>query len=164
LSSPQGGEAKFEEDILPPFISKFSNSNSLKSQTAPDLNDVRKVTALFPGLAGLNMGGDVAIKTVNGFTAVEVDRKLCKFQFGGKPNLKASLSFWYLKPDEMGWPLVCEFSFDYDATGGGGTDNLEQYPSAAAEGANRLFAALQSQAGWFNPNGTTKTAFALEAL
>ena len=55
-------------------------------------------------------------------------------------------------------------SFDYDVTGGAGTDNLEQFPSAAAEGANRLFAALQSQAGWFHPNGTTKTAFALKAL
>lgn len=164
LSGPQQGEPKFEEDILPPFVSKFSNSNSLKSQTAPDLDSVRKVTALFPGLAGLNLDGDVAVRTVNGFTAAELDRKLCKFQFGGQPDLKASLSFWYLTPDETGWPLVCEFSFDYDAAGGGGADNLEQYPTAAAEGANRLFAALQRQAGWFNPGGTTKTAFALDAL
>lgn len=164
LSSPLGGDAKFEEDILPPFVSKFSNSNSLASETAPDLDSVRKVTATFPALAGLKLGGDVAVKTVNDFTAAEVVRKLCKFRFGGPPNLKASLSFWYLTPDETGWPLVGEFSFDYDASGGGAADKLEQFPTATAEGANRLFAALQGQAGWVNLGGTTKTAFALEVL
>lgn len=164
VSSTGDDDPKFEEDILPPFVSKFSNSNSLKSEAAPDLDTAGKLTALFPGLASLNLGGDVAVRTVNGFTAAEVVRKLCKFQFGDEPELKASLSFWYLTPDEAGWPLVCEFSFDYDASGGGGEGGLEQYPTAAAEGANRLFAALQGQAGWFNPGGTTKTAFALEAL
>lgn len=164
LSSPQGGDMKFEEDVLPPFTSKFSNSNSLESQTPPDADTVRKVVALFPGLGGFNLDGDDAVKTVNDFTAAEVARKLCKFQFGGPPNLKASLSFWYLTPDEAGWPLICEFSFDYDAPRGGGADKLEQYPAATVEGANRLFAALQSHTGWVNLAATTKTAFALEAL
>jgi hypothetical protein len=164
VSSPQGGETKFEEDVLPPFASKFSRSNSLESKTAPDADTAGKVVALFPGLGGLELGADSAVKKVNDFTAAEVVRKLCKFQFGGPPNLKASLSFWYLTPDEAGWPLVCEFSFDYDASKGGAADKLEQFPAATVDGANRLFAALQSHAGWVNPAGTTKTAFALEAL
>lgn len=164
LSSPQGGEMKFEEDVLPPFVSKFSHSNTLESGEAPEADTVGKVLALFPGLGGLNLGADVAVKTVNDFTAAEVVRKLCKFQFGGPPKLKASLSFWRLQAGDEGWPLVCEFSFDYDAANGGDADKLEQYPAATVEGANRLFEALQGQAGWVNLSATTKTAFALEAL
>jgi hypothetical protein len=164
VSSPQAGEMKFEEDVLPPFVSKFSRSNSLASQQTPDADTVRKVVALFPGLASLKLGPDVAVKKVNDFTAAEVARKLCKFQFGGPPNLKASLSFWYLTPGEGVWPLICEFSFDYDASKGGAADKLEQFPAATVTGANRLFEALQGQAGWVNLSATTKTAFALEAL
>lgn len=119
---------------------------------------------LFPGLSGLNLAADVAVKKVNDFTAAEVVRKLCKFQCGGPPNIKASLSFWRLLSSDEGWPLVCEFSFDYDAPRDGGADKLEQYPAATVEGANRLFKAVQGQAGWVNLSATTKTAFALEAL
>jgi len=35
LSSPQKGKTKFEEDILPPFISKFSHSTSIETGLAP---------------------------------------------------------------------------------------------------------------------------------
>jgi hypothetical protein len=164
LSGPQGGELKFEEDVLPPFVSKFSQSNTLESNKAPDADTAGKVVTLFPGLGGLNLAADVAVKKVNDFTAAEVVRKLCKFQFGGPPNLKASLSFWRLPSSEKGWPLVCEFSFDYDAPKDRGADKLEQYPAATVEGANRLFEAVQGQAGWVNLSATTKTAFALEAL
>ena len=164
VSGSQGGEMKFEEDVLPPFASKFSRSNSLESQERFDVDTVRKLVSLFPGLGALNLGPDIAVKTVNDFTAAELVRKLCKFQFGGPPNLKASLSFWYLTPDEAGWPLICEFSFDYDASKGGAADKLEQFPAATVTGANRLFEALQGQAGWANLNASTKTAFALEAL
>ncbi|HEX8456071.1 MAG TPA: hypothetical protein VF656_02020 [Pyrinomonadaceae bacterium] len=163
LSTPLGGDIKFEEDVLP-SASKFSHSNTLESNKALDADTVGKVVTLFPGLGVLNLGADVAVKTVNDFTAAEVVRKLCKFQFGGPPNLKASLSFWRLPSDAESWPLVCEFSFDYDAPKGGGADKLEQYPIATVEGANRLFEAMQGQAGWVNLSATTKTAFALEAL
>lgn len=92
-------------------------------------------------------------------------RDLCKFQFGGPSELKAGLSFWYLPGGANSWPLVAEFSFDYDADeGAAGDGRLEEYPAATAGGANRLFAALHGQSGWFNPNVTTKTAFALEVL
>lgn len=164
LSGPRGGVIKFEEDVLPPFVSKFSHSNTLESEEKPDVDTVRKAVSLFPGLGGLNLGADIAVKPVNDFTAVEVVRKLCKFRFGGPPSLKASLSFWSLMPDEEGWPLVCEFSFDYDASEGGDADQLEQYPAATVESANRIFAAVQGQSGWVNPAATTKTAFALDTL
>jgi hypothetical protein len=31
-----------------------------------------------------------------------------------EPKIKASLSFWYVTGEEDEWPLVGEFSFDYD--------------------------------------------------
>lgn len=175
-STGEKDDPKFEEDILPPFVSKFSNSNSVKFKEDPGLSTVGKLTALFPGLGGLDLDKDVPVRKINNFTAVEIVRKLCKFKFGGEPELKAGLSFWYLEGGERGWPLVGEFSFDYDEPNGrddadkdkpkikDDADKLEQYPTTTVEGANRLFAALQGQAGWFNPSGTTKTAFALEVL
>jgi uncharacterized protein YjbK len=165
LSSSQVGKTKFEEDILPPFISKFSHSTSINANTKPDLSSMEKVTALFPGLKGLGIDKEAAVQTVNDFKAAEVVRKLCKFQFGEPPIIKASLSFWYLTEDKNDWPLVGEFSFDYDEIDTGtGRDRLETYPSQLVEGTNRFFSALQSQAGWLDFNRTTKTAFALESL
>jgi len=165
LSSPQADKTKFEEDILPPFVSKFSHSSSIKTKTRPDLSSIEKIAVLFPGLEKLNIEGDTAVKTVNDFRANEVVRKLCKFQFGEPPIIKASLSFWYLTEEENDWPLVGEFSFDYDELDGGtGADSMETYPSQVVEGTNQLFSALQSQAGWMDFNRSTKTAFALEGL
>ena len=165
LSSPQAGKTKFEEDILPPFVSKFSHSTSVKTATEPDLSSIEKVSFFFPGLKKLNQRGEEMVKTVNDFKAVEVVRKLCKFQFGEPPEIKASLSFWYLPENENDWPLVAEFSFDYDLpVSGTDGDKLEMYPSEVVEGANRLFSALQNQSGWVDFNTTTKTAFALEGL
>jgi hypothetical protein len=165
LSSPQADKTKFEEDVLPPFVSKFSHSTSVKTNAMPDLSNMQKVTALFPGLKQLNLGGNTAVKTINNFKAVEVVRKLCKFQFDAPPIVKACLSFWYLTEEENDWPLVGEFSFDYDvADSGTSKDKLEMYPQPVVEGAKRFFSALQNQAGWMNFNTTTKTNFALEVL
>ena len=165
LSSPQEGKTKFEEDILPPFISKFSHSTSIETDTEPELGTMKKVVDLFPGLKELNIDEDSAVKTVNDFKVLEVVRKLCKLKFGEEPTIKASLSFWYLTGEENGWPLVGEFSFDYDVLDGGADeDKLEMYPSRVVEGANRLFNALQKQEGWLSFSTTTKTAFAFEGL
>jgi hypothetical protein len=146
VSSPQADKVKFEEDILPPFVSKFSHSSSIKTNTRPDLRSMERVTSFFPGLKSLNIDPDTTVKTINAFKAMGVVRKLCKFQFGEPPTIKASLSFWYLTEQEDDWPLVGEFSFDYDIldseTEG---DKVERYPSQVVEGANRFFSALQSQ-------------------
>jgi len=170
LSSPQDGKTKFEEDILPPFISKFSHSTSIETDADPELGTMKKVMDLFPGLKELNIDGNTAVKAVNDFKALEVIRKLCKLKFGEEPIIKASLSFWYLigqenEGQENEWPLVGEFSFDYDILDNGADeDKLEMYPPQVVEGANRLFNALQKQEGWISFSTTTKTAFALEGL
>jgi hypothetical protein len=165
LSSPQKGKTKFEEDMLPPFINKYSHSTSIETDTDPELGSMHKVTALFPGLKGLNLGEGTAVKAVNDFKALEVVRNLCKLEFGEAPIIKARLSFWYLIGQENEWPLVGEFSFDYDVVDSeAGEDTLEIYPRQMVEGANRLFNALQKQVGWISFSTTTKTAFALEGL
>ena len=114
LSASSKGKIKFEEDILPPFTSKFSHSNSIESAEKPQLDQMNKVNSLFPGLKELDINENTPVTTANNFKALEVTRKLCKFQFEKTEVLKASLSFWYLLNDTS-WPLVAEFSFDYDA-------------------------------------------------
>jgi hypothetical protein len=165
LSSPQDGKTKFEEDILPPFVSKFSHSTSIETDADPELDSMHKVMALFPGLRELDIDENAPVETVNDFKALEVVRKLCKLKFDEEPIIKASLSFWYLTEDEDEWPMIGEFSFDYDVPDNGADeDELEMYPHRVVEGANRLFNALQKQEGWISFNTTTKTAFALEGL
>jgi hypothetical protein len=165
LSSPQEGKTKFEEDILPPFISKFSHSTSIETDTDPELDSMHKVTAIFPGLRELDINDNTPVETVNDFKVLEIVRKLCKLKFDEDPIIKVSLSFWYLTEDEDEWPLVGEFSFDYDVVDNVADENkLEIYPHRVVEGANRLFNALQKQEGWLSPSTTTKTAFALEVL
>lgn len=56
LSGPQAGKTKFEEDILPPFVSKFAYSTSIKTDAKPDLSSMEKAIAIFPGLKRLNTG------------------------------------------------------------------------------------------------------------
>jgi hypothetical protein len=165
LSSPQDGKTKFEEDILPPFVSKFSHSTSIETDEDPELDTMNKVMDLFPGLRELDIDENTPVETVNDFKVLEVDRKLCKLEFGEEPIIKASLSFWYLTEEEDEWPLVGEFSFDYDVPDSGADeDELEMYPRQVVEGANRLFNALQKQEGWLSFSTTTKTAFAFEGL
>jgi len=174
LSATREGKIKFEEDIIPPFTSKFSHSNSIEGTEKPPLGVMKEVTALFPGLKELDIDENTPVITANDFTARELTRKLCKFKFKFQETepLKASLSFWYLL-DETHWPLVAEFSFDYEATkkktDGEETtnkddDKLELYPPEVVKGASGLFRSVLNQAGWLDLTTTTKTAFALEVL
>jgi len=162
LSGSQQGKIKFEEDILPPFVSKFSHSNTIETEVLPRFETIKDVTALFPGIARLGIDEDTPVKTANDFTAIEVVRKLCKFQFEKTETIKASLSFWYLV-DDADWPLISEFSFDYDAAEID-ESGLEKYSLKVVEGAKGLFSAVQNQTGWLDFTTTTKTAFALEVL
>ena len=172
VTSPRQKERKFEEDIVPPFVSKFSHSSSIKNGSLPDLSTIDKVAELFPGLKNLSLDGTLPVNVVNGFKAFEVVRKTGIFRFGQDDlDVKSNLSFWYFQGKEDTWPLVGEFSFDYDisdqvkeATSRAKQAILEEYPKQTVEGSNRLFAALQSHAGWFNFNIINKTAFALEVL
>jgi uncharacterized protein YjbK len=155
-------ELKFEEDILSPFVSKFSHSARIEPDELPALHLVKQAADLFTGLKKLALDENAVLATVNDFTAREVVIKLCKFTFGDKEEIKTSLNFWYLDDSEAGYPLVAEFSFGYKAAEGQAADKLESFPIKTVEGAGRVFSAIQKQAGWLDTGGTTKTTFAID--
>lgn len=176
LSSPvRKAKPKFEEDILPPFSSKFAHSSSIKAKHLPDLPDdhieqldvseVGKVVELFPGVDELGLASDTQLRRVNDFETHEVVHWLGKLEFDGEPIVKTCLSFWYLLGQEHELPLVAEFSFDYDHAGDKPEKGeLEQYPAGVVEGATRFFRSMQRQENWIRSGGTTKTAFAYEGF
>ncbi len=168
-------DVKFEEDVVPPFSSKFAYSVSFKAKGLPPLATVADLNALFPGLKGYDIPQATPITAVNGFQAHEVLHYVGKLKLdkmpavraaGGMPEfvVKVALSHWYLRPDENDYPLVTEFSFGFDAAGQKDDERLERFPPTVVAGANRLFRDVQNQAGWLAQFGSTKTAYVFEVL
>lgn len=151
-------ELKFEEDILPPFRSIFSRSNSLWFKKLPELRKFGDAVTLFPALKPF-ASQKTKLAKVNDLEAHEIFRKLCRIQIGEKQKqrLSVGLSYWYNAPGDI-WPLVAECAFDCSTKKG------DDFPLPVVEGANRLFRALQQQPGWINLGATTKTAYAYENL
>jgi hypothetical protein len=169
-------DIKFEEDVTPPFASKFSYSASFRTDELPRIEAVQDVVELFPGLAQLGIHAETPIQIVNGFRAHEVLHYIGKLKLDKMPAtraiglpdfvVKVALSHWYLLENEDDYPLVTEFSFGFDATEGDDKDDdrLEKFPPPVVAGANRLFRDVQNQAGWLSPFGLTKTSYLFEVL
>jgi hypothetical protein len=152
ISRKQKKTEKFEEDILPPFRSLFSRSNSVRLKNRPELNNFSDAVALFPGLRSL-ADDDTLLEKPNGFVAREVFVKLCTLQFDkGEPEVKVGLSFWYRHEDDH-CPVIAECAFDYQTKKG------DDFPPATVEKSKCLFDFLQRHPDWFNPKATTKTRF-----
>jgi hypothetical protein len=176
-------DRKFEEDILPPFVSKFSASVSFKSddpvafvigadQIRPDMR-LSHLIDLFPGLKALDIPAETPIYAANGFKAYEVMQYIGKLKLADT-KLKAALTHWYVQANEDDYPLMTEFSFDYDlpeaqsdsdasSKDGPPPDSLEQFPLELVRSAHRLFTSLQDYAAWLAPYGSTKTTLAFES-
>lgn len=149
-------EWKFEEDILPPFRSLFSQSVGFRARRPPELATVGDAVRLFPGLAELGLPDGQRLEVVNGFEALEVFCRLCKLRVGRKPPIKVGLGLWYRGPED-GRPLIAECAYDYQ-----GGDAGDDFTLAVVRAANALFGWLQEQPGWVDPAATTKTRFAYE--
>lgn len=169
------GDVKFEEDVVPPFASKFSYSVSFKSRDLPSPETMADAVAFFPGLVAYDIPSRTPLRVVNGFRAHEVAHFVGKLKLDKMPTergigklpdfvVKAALNHWYLRPDESDYPLVTEFSFSFDANNQKDDERLEMFPPTVVAGANRLFRDVQNQAGWLAQFGTTKTAYAFEVL
>lgn len=158
------GKQKFEEDLTPSFASKFSKSCSVRVEKLPALDSLRDVMNIFPGLGEHGLDDRDQLRTVNGLKAYETVFKLFKFSFERKQSVKSALSFWALSETATGWPLVAEFSFDFDALEGNSDWDLEDFPATTVAASNRLFRAVQRQAGWIDLSMATKTSFAIELL
>lgn len=151
-SSPLGGKEKFEEDVVPPFSSQYSRSNTLEDQKDDALPaTVDQAAALFPALGRLGIIAQTPLETVGGLVVNEVARRVGGFRFGGGPILEMSHTFWYVGDTENHYPMVAEFSFEF-APGDG------VFPPATVEGASKVYHELQQQAGWLDVAGTTKSA------
>jgi hypothetical protein len=169
-------DIKFEEDVTPPFISKFSYSASFRTDELPRIEKVQDAVELFPGLAHYGIHEKAPIQLVNGFRAHEVLHYIGKLKLDKMPAtralelpdfvVKVALSHWYLLENEDDYPLVTEFAFGFEATEGDDKDDdrLEKFPPTVVAGANRLFRDVQNQAGWLSPFGMTKTAYLFEVL
>ena len=117
LSSPTIQKSKFEEDIIAPHISKFSISAEFEEDQEPEINSLKDLRKIFPGLREHDLG-DEKIEKVNNFEAKEISVDLGKITYDNKKDendkIKTSLNFWYLPHDE-GIPLIVEFTYDYSA-------------------------------------------------
>jgi hypothetical protein len=169
------GDDKFEEDILPPFLSKFARSASFETDELPRIETMGQVIDLFPGLARLGIPQTTPIEIVNRFQAHEVAQRLGQLAFSLAPGVevdkpdfvvKCCLTFWYLLGEGDEWPLTAEFSFDYDLpkADAAHSDRLEHFPPEIVVGSGVLFQSLQRQVGWLESEGSTKTAYAFGAL
>jgi hypothetical protein len=161
VSSSQDGKLKFEEDIIPPFVSKFSKSMAVKFRNAPTFASLKALQDTFPGLQALDIPETSKIETVNQFQAQEIFIPLCQIKFGVEPLVNAALSFWYFSEVKSEAPVVAEFSFDYEIDVAS-PQSLEQFPAEVVEKTNHLFGILQKHTDWLNLSQTTKTLFAME--
>ncbi|NEP03781.1 MAG: CYTH domain-containing protein [Okeania sp. SIO2G4] len=105
FSATKPGKTKFEEDIIPPFKSKFSQSISVTKNRQPNFENIKQVAKLFPGLKALDIPEQTSIELVKNFRAFEVVNKLANLQFGDKHIVKTDLSFWYLNTTDN-LPLI----------------------------------------------------------
>lgn len=163
-------ERKFEEDILPPFTSKFSHSASMKLEDEPKLTRLRHLIEFFPGLGDLRLDNKTLLQIVNGFKAHETTRWSGQARVGNGHTIKACLSYWHPSKDRQGIPLIVEFSYDYDLSENArdryvvGSHDLERFDVGTADTAATIFRSLQKQNGWVRFHATTKNGICLQCL
>lgn len=169
-------DIKFEEDVNSPFVSKFAYSASFRAEEMPPIATIQDVVELFPSIGQYGIPAVTPIVVVNGFCAHEVQHYIGKLKLDKMPVeraaslpdfvVKVALNHWYLQENEDDYPLLTEFSFDFDALESDNKEDsvLEKFPTTVVAGANRLFRDVQNQAGWLSPFGATKTAYLFEVL
>ena len=80
-------DKKFEEDIIPPFVSKFSRSVAIRDDKEPAPKTLAEAAEYFPILKELAKKGvllQTPIVRANNFTAHEVMRYIGRFMLNGK--------------------------------------------------------------------------------
>lgn len=153
-------KSKFEEDILHPFTSKYSQSVTYRKREMPHFLKVMDILTFFPKihLNGLFTGTPMVIRS--DFKAYEISHRLGTIDFGDNLIIKCCLNFWYKTGEYSGTPVVTEFSFDYDAN----TEErlLEHYPQNIVLKCYMFYSMLQKKTDWFDSNSATKTALISE--
>lgn len=148
--SDSSAETKFEEDIVAPFVSKYSHSTTQSIDDSKNLNKMDDPIGLYSGIEKYNFDEEMAIVKVGGLTIYEKVYKGTKVDLGSK-NGEFSLTLWYTSSTST-TPAVAEISFKY-------ADTNEDYSENVVSRAKILFELMQTLSIWNNPNSTTKTAF-----
>ena len=148
---------KFEEDIKAPFASLYSFSTTLHIPRNKELNKLKDVARMFPGIVNrLNGFPDgKALVVVDGFTARELVIVGASLQLAKTPNVAAEcgLIVWYDHARSDKKPVVVEFSFRYG-------DKNENYSGGVVRRAFEAFRTLQAKLDkWVDPKKGTKTAY-----
>lgn len=154
-AKPLKSEQKFEEDIGPPFCSRFSHSSTIKRAEADPPKTISEAAELFPVIGEITCNGrscdpHTPLTVVNGLTAHERVLKGPTFSAASGASTSVALIFWSYT--WKGRIISAEFSSRY------GNDD-EDYSHAGVETAFKLFAEVQ-KLDWCLPGAKTKTQFA----
>lgn len=148
-------DEKFEEDIGPPFASRFSHSNTVefsRDEAPPPLKRLGDAARLFPGIKVLCRETDATAKTklrpVNAKEPIEHVYTGPAFRIGGV-EAEIALIVWFGGDGED--VLLAEFSFRYKA-------KRERFSGKMARAARTLYEVLQ-KSKWANLDAETKTQF-----
>lgn len=155
-------KSKFEEDIGPPWRSRFSASTTIDLSQSEVLSESDATLAdaieFFPSLSTatrdkLPLSRELRLQPVNGLHAFETvyeDAKLVFVDGDTEQKSSAALILWASR--KKGRPLVAEFSFRLKKPDDG-------FSSVACRQAKEFFEALQIM-DWHLPGGLTKTQYA----
>jgi hypothetical protein len=153
----KGSCGKFEEDIGPPFRSRFARSETIKVPGTRALGEdaacVRDAVKHFRGISKLWGKGDFGdfcapLRPVNGLRPFETVFKGPRVSLGGT-KAKLAVILWTDGPG--GKPMVAELSFRYRASD-------EGVRAATARDAFDFFEAVQRMP-WSRPASITKTQY-----
>ena len=145
LSSPiKHIKIKFEEDILSPFVSKFSLSGEFQEEQKPKIDTIKDLETVFPGIKSLDIPSTELLRKVNNFEAMEVAYKIGKVTFKHEKDVKTYLNFWYLS-NEKKTPVIVEFTFNYSAKETNNSHGmvLEEFPRSLIKECDELYMSLQ---------------------
>ena len=164
-SSMKNMKTKFEEDIITPFVSKFSLSAEFQDKREPKFDTIEEFRTLFPKLNGLDkVPSTESLKKVNNFEAVEVSCKIGKIVFENKKDVNAYLNLWYISNEEK-IPVIVEFTYNYSAKDRDSDSNgilLEEFPRSLVKEGDKLYLALQEQRIVDLDVAKTKTEYAYQ--
>lgn len=152
-------ESKFEEDIGPPWCSRYSRSTTIELASSDMFDETTATLAnaakFFPGL--LNVTRDESLLSpglrlypVNALRAYETVYGDAKLSFAGDKKSSVALILW--ATSKKGRPLVAELSFRIKRKD-------EEFAANQCRQAMDFFQALQLM-DWYLPQGMTKTQYA----
>ncbi len=138
-------ERKFEEDIITPFISKFSTSVKLDYKRLPTLDKYQDLELMFPNL-NLDIPPEKKLLVVNGFVAHETSYTLGNLKFSDESEVRLQYSLWYESKKRKS-PVIAEFDIDVNADESGKSNKtlLEGFSISLLNQVYEFYHALQKE-------------------